>query len=323
MQLEVAAPANPLFYADAWDLGDYGMARPLPFLFCRYDFFINDEPLGFAAQLQTLQELQGQYFARAGKGVRASHLDSIVMRPREVRFGTERAIAWSVGKKIGERQSFEYDPAKDKIEPFIIDDESVVFSDFIALPRLEVLAVDDRSGPHHLGGRGAINRFRSIFRNVEGGDVDIEPSVNPQDVHKALQRWGITEFDFVLRPFNPHPPGDLSKRLSEQFSKDGIGVYRGKTEAKEGEKIQPTKDGIVASVVELADAGYGQYSLKGVTPEGHEAQIKRPKFDYEKEKNEKNQAKNRELRIIIEGDGDIANDAMVRIIAEALKGIYE
>lgn len=195
------------------------MARPLPFLFCRYDFYINDEPLGFTAQLQALQELQGQYFSRSGKGARATHLDSIVMRPREVRVGAERAIAWSVGRKIGERQTFEYDQPKDKIEALIIDDESVVFSDFIAIPRLEVVAVDDRSGPHHLGGRAAINRFRSIFRNIEGGDVDIEPTVHPQDVHKALRKWSVTEFDFVLRPFNPHPPGDLSKRLSEQFGK--------------------------------------------------------------------------------------------------------
>lgn len=87
--------------------------------------------------------------------------------------------------------------------------------------------------------------------------------------------------------------------------------------------IKPAKDGIVATATELADAGYGQYSLKGVTPEGHEAQIKQPKFDFEKTKNEKRQAENRELRIIIEGDGDIANDVIVNLIVKALRGVYE
>lgn len=37
----------------------------------------------------------------------------------------------------------------------------------------------------------------------------------------------------------------------------------------------------------------------------------------------KRQAENRELRIIIEGDGDIANDVVVKLIVEALKGVYE
>jgi hypothetical protein len=319
----MAPPPFPMFYPSPWDSGEYWMARPLPYLFCHYWFYIDEEPLGFEAQLQALQELQGQYFARSARGARATHLDSIVMRPREVKVETERAIAWSVGRKIGERQTFEYDQPKDKIESFVVDDPSLVFSDFVAIPQLGVLAVDDRSGPHHLGGRAAINRFRSIFRNLEGGDVDIEPSVTPQDVHKALANWGITEFAFVLRPFNPHPPGDLSKRLSEQFSKDGIGTYRGKAEPKEGEMIKPSHDGVVAAATELADAGYGQYSIKGVTPEGHEAQIKQPKFDHERQKNEKRQAENRELRIIIEGDGDIANDVVVKLIVKALKGVYE
>lgn len=240
----------------------------VPFLFCRYQFLVREEPLSFKAQLDTLQALQGRYFARGPKAERESHLDSIVMRPRELRFGSERAIAWSVGKKIGERQEFRYDQRKDQIQPFVVDDEGVVYSDFVAIPRLGVLGVDDRSSPHHLGGKAAMSRFKSIFRNIEGGAVVMEVTVTPQDVSRAFKQWALSEFSFVVRPYNPHPPGDLSKRLSEEFEKDGIGKYRAKAQPRPGLPMKPSADGPIAAATELADAGYGQYSVKGLTAEG-------------------------------------------------------
>ena len=303
--------------------GVSGMARPLPFLFCRYNFFVADEPLGYSAQVRALQELQGKYFARTARAERESHLDSIVMRPRETQLGQEKAIVWSVGRRVGERQGFEYDEKADKIDPVTFDDGTIIFTDFIALPRLEVIAVDDRSAPHHLGGRPAINRFRSIFRNIEDGDVEIDLTINPQDVQHALKAWGLTEFAFVIRPFNPHPPGDLSKRLSEEMEKDGIGRYRAKVQPKLGKKMKPADDGPIAAVKELADAGYGQYSLKGVTDEGHTAQIKQPTFEDTKEKNERRQAQPRELRVIIDADEDLQDDDVIREVIKALRGFYD
>lgn len=300
-----------------------GMARPLPFLFCRYGFFIAEEPLGYSAQVRALQELQGRYFPRGPKAERESHLDSIVMRPREIQLEQEKAVAWSVGRRVGVRQGFEYDARADKIEPILIEDGTVVFTDFIAVPRLEVVAVDDRSAPHHLGGRPAINRFKSIFRNIEDGDVDMDPTVNPQDVQRALKIWGLTEFSFVIRPFNPHPPGDLSKRLSEEMEKDGIGRYRAKVQPHHGKKMKPSEDGPIAAVRELSDAGYGQYALKGVTRDGHTAQIKQPKFEDTPEKNERRQAESRELRIILDADDDLHDDEVAREVIKALRDFYD
>lgn len=298
------------------------MARPIPFYFCRYSLLVGEELLDTRGQLQALKELQGQFFAHGPKAERESHLDSVVMRPREFQVRRERILAWSVGRKIGVRHSADYDPRRDRLIVEVIEDGSYQYSDFIAVPRLGVLAVDDRSGPLHLGGKAAISRFRSIFRNLEDGAVNIELTTTPEDVKRALRRWELTEFSFVVRPYNPHPPGDLSEALSEQFKKDGIGRYRAKAQPFKGKRMKPAADGHIASAVELADAGYGQYAFKGVTEDGHVAQVKQPPFEDERRKNQERQNEPRELRVLIDpgGTDDAATFASV---ADALIGFYD
>jgi hypothetical protein len=63
-----------------------------------------------------------------------------------------------------------------------------------------------------------------------------------------------------------------------------------------------SEDGHIAAAVELADAGYGQWAVKGVTTDGHEAKIAQPKFEEQVEKNQRRQAQPRELKISIEGE---------------------
>ncbi len=250
-------------------------------------------------QLQALTELQGQYFAHGPTAEAEGRLDSVVMRPREFKAGQNFALSWSVGQKIGYRSKVDYDPKKDEVLINMVDDPSLRYADFISIPRLGVMAVDDRVGENHMGGKAAINRFRSIFRNIEGGAVNVELTTTPQDVAKAMKQWELTEFSFVVRPYNPHPPGELSKMLSDQFEKDGIGRYTAKARPRPGKRMKAAPDGHIASVVELADAGYGQYAVRGIVPEGHEAQIKRPPFEAAATKNQKRQAEPRELRVMV------------------------
>ncbi len=86
--------------------------------------------------------------------------------------------------------------------------------------------------------------------------------------------------------------------------------------------MRPSEDGPIAAVRELADDGYGQYAFKGVTPDGHSAQIKAPKFDESKAKNQERQAQPRELRIVIETDVDV-DDAVLRNAITALGPVYK
>lgn len=293
----------------------------IPFFFCRYQLLIDEEILDFLGQVEALKELQGRFFAHGTSSRRSESLfDSVIMRPREIQVQDTPGIAWSVGRRIGARVSVEYDAAGDELTFATIEDPGIQYADFVAVPSLGVLAVDDRSGPPHLGGKAAINRFRSIFRNIDGGAVNIELTTSPQDVRRALGRWELTEFSFVVRPFNPHPPGDLSRQLSEQYSKDGIGRFRGKAQPTAGGAMRASEDGQIAAAIELADAGYGQYALKGITGEGHEAQIKQPQFDNEVRLNQKRQAQPRELRVII--GSDVSDDDLFVNIIKALVSFY-
>jgi len=298
------------------------MARPRPFLFCRYQMLKDEEPLDAKGQLSALTELQGEYKATTAAAERNKRRDSAIIRPRSVKIDNETVLAWSVVRRIGTRISIEPDRKGTKLEERAVDDPGVFFTDFIAIPRLGAMAVDDRSGEPHLGSKAAIQRFRAIFEHLEGAEVTVQLTTTPSDVDKALKTWDLTEFSFVVRPFNPHPPGDLSKDLSEDFKRDGIGRERGTFRPFAGQRMKPSANGPIAAVKELADDGYGQYAFKGKTEDGHSAQIKAPQFDDDRATNQKRQAEPRELRVIIDTDYDV-DDAVLHHTVTALRKFYE
>lgn len=297
------------------------MPRPVPFFFCRYQFLVEEEILDTNGQFQALSDLQGQYFAHGLKAEREGLFDSVVMRPRSVEIDGGGVIFWSVGQKIGTRLAVEYDPDRDELTPLTIDDPSVRYSDFVVIPDLGVLAVDDRSGDNHLGGKAAINRFRSIFRNIDGGAINIELTTTPNDVARALKNWELTEFSFVARPINPHPRSVLSKMLSDEFEKDGIGRYSARARPRPGGQMRPSEDGHIASAIALSEEGYGQYAIKGVTDDGHEAHIKKPVFEAEVQKNQLRQSQPRELRVLIQTERE-GEDELFSKVAKALVNFY-
>lgn len=298
------------------------MPRPRPFLLCRYRLLVDDEPLTARAQLNALTELQGKYFAASAAAERQRRRDSAIFRARSMTVDGERIIAWSVGRRIGTRVTVQPGADGSTLDLREVPDQGVHYSDFVAVPRLGVMAVDDRSGDPHLGGKAAIKRFQAIFEHVDGGEAVVLLTTTSADVQRALRQWELTEFSFVVRPANPHPPGDLSRELSEEFRKDGIGRERGSFRPLPGQRMRPSEDGPIAAVRELADDGYGQYAFKGVTPDGHSAQIKAPKFEETKAKNQQRQAEPREMRIVIELDTDV-DEAVFHHAARALRQFYE
>ena len=131
------------------------MSRPVPFLFCRYQFLINEELLDGHGQLRSLIDLQGRFFTHGLRAEREGLFDSVVMRPRRIDIDDREAIYWSVGQEIGMRDAYQYDMGHDQLKLTSIDDPSIRYSDFISIPSLGVLAVDDRTGESHMGGRAA------------------------------------------------------------------------------------------------------------------------------------------------------------------------
>lgn len=295
--------------------------RPIPYIFCRYEIFVGDEKLDASGQFQLLTNLQGEYFASTEKEDRERRLENTIMVPRKREGADTTIISWCVGRKIGHRAAYQYDAARDHLHLDVVDDPSVKFSEFIALPTLNVFAVDDRGGESHIGGRSAVNRFNNILVRSGKARIFTDWTVRKQDTERALTTWSVTEFSFKARPYNPHPPSDLSKALSEQFEADGIGQYLGRAKPMPGSTMQMSDHGVIRPVVDLAEAGYAQIGVKGTTPEGYDAQIKRPQFFLEKDKNLKKQQQERELRVSVE-EAELSDDERVATMGEILRTFY-
>lgn len=298
------------------------MPRPRPFLFCRYTMLISEEALDGRAQLTVLNDLQGQFFGHGPKAEREGRQDIVLMRPRRLQIDGEEAISWSVGQQIETRVAAKYDKTSDRIQLVSIDDGTVRYNDIVALPRLNVLAVDDRSGERHLGAKGAISRFRSIFRNVdENASANIYMMIDADDMDHALRDWELEEVAFKVRPINPHSSQELSRKLSDAMKRENIGTFRATVRPAANEDMRPN-EGPIDQASALSRDGYGQIGVRGKTPEGHMAKIPRPQFELEKSKNQKIQSKPRELRVYIESDEE-SDDKFAEAVVKALVSFYD
>lgn len=293
------------------------MARARPYIFCRYSFVINEESLDARRQLSALQELHGKLFAYGPTAERVGRYDTLIMRPDRFEVDREKVISWSVGRKTDIRVGVKYDEKKDRLEFITIDDKTVQYSDCVAIPRLGVMAVDDRAAATHLGAKHAINRFCSTFRNIPNGSVNVEFTTTAGEVDRALKTWELAEVTFKIRPYNPFSSSDLSKQMSEAMKREGIGTLRAVARPASGSEMRPV-DGPIASAVALSNDGYGQVGVKGVTSDGDVAQIRRPHFENERTKNQKIQAAPRELRVFIEADGDTDEESFKNAVRAML-----
>jgi hypothetical protein len=294
------------------------MARQRPFLFCGFEIAPGKDQKGIPpfAYLKVLGSLQGKIHSYGRKAEEAGIHDSVTFRSREFKVEHYLIVTWSVGQIIDVRQRAIYDEDRDDVKIEFVKDGSIKYTDFVACPGLGILAVDDRGGDIHLGGRAAINRFRSMAREVKM-EARIESTVTPKEVAAALKKWQLTTYSFVVEPVNPHPPGELSKLFSEAMRAEGIGEFRGTAKPVTGSFMKPA-DGPIATTAEISDAGYGQLSLRGYSEAGVEAEIKKPKFFHDPKKNEQAQEKLRELRIFIEEADDKTDEQINEEVARAL-----
>ena len=246
-----------------------------PFLFCRYSITVANETLNQTGQFTILSELQGHPVAHGERAEEEGNYNTLLMRPKQLTVARREVFAWSVGVMIRQRLRAKYDEARDRIDLELIDDGSVRYSDFVAVPSLSVLAVDDRAGEMHLGGKAAINRLRSVIRSSDDADAHVEFEATPDEVRRALRDWSLTRVKFTLQPNNPRPVARLSQALSDQFKRDGIGKLTGSVQPAEGTPMRMHKEGFIAAAAGLAEAGYGQVSVAGHEEEGCAAEARK------------------------------------------------
>lgn len=292
------------------------MPRPIPFLFCRYQMLVDEESLDGAGQQAALESIKGQLFPHGLKAAREGVFDTLLMRPRRVEVNGEQALTWSIGHRPGKRRRTEYDVTTDQLSTSLNQDDHTVFTNFIAVPRLNAMAIDDRVSDEYMGARSALARLRSSFQNVDGGAFQAW-LLAPGDVTGVVETLELTEYSYSVRRFNPHTRSALAKRLSEAMEEEGIFQSRGVVKPAPGETMK-AGEGLIGGTAGLADDGYGVVGFKGRTPAGHEAHIPKPTFSTDKANNLKQQQKEQRLRVFF-GRESSDDDLTPSIVAELVR----
>ncbi|MCB2049191.1 MAG: hypothetical protein KDE32_13355 [Novosphingobium sp.] len=287
----------------------------VPYLFCRYTAHIDDELLDASGLTQALTEIQGTYFAHGAKAEREGRKDVVVMRPRQVEIAGETAVTWAIGHVPGQRTVTNYDAANQEIQQRIEADDNIVHTHILALPRLGVMAINDRVSAMHMGARSALSRTRSAFRHMAGGSFTFW-FLQPGDVSNVLDQLSLKEYSFTVRRINPTPPGALSAALDASMEAEGIGVYRGVSKPMPGGEMH-RDEGVIGQTAELAEGGYGVVGFKGETDAGSVAQIRKPPFSMEKSENIKQMEKEQPLRVFVEDGED--DEVMASVVAELVR----
>ena len=275
------------------------MARPINYIFCRYRISIGDEPLDEIAQHNLLAENQGSEYDH-GRLREGTQPQTLCTDPLVVDFASRKALSFQIGYKPGIRTDQRYDATQKKVVRRLREDQHTRFGHLVAIPSLGALAVRDRSTDELLPALQTLGALRSFILGAteREGAIDITHSTD-DDLNHALQTWAVKEYSYTVRPVNP-TGGDLALLRSEMHKSEGIAREVGKVKPNEGESLTMA-EGIIGQTKAMADAGYGQIGIKGVTEDGHSATIPKATFSMSKEKNlAYREDKPRYLRIGIE-----------------------
>jgi hypothetical protein len=295
------------------------MARAVPYLFCRYVFTMRKKALSAEEQLSLLQELKGVAVVYRKRDPGPDDADTFAMKPVKFVTSGRTALTWCVGYYVKQRVEVEYDQKADDIVETMVDTDGIKFTRFIAVPSLGVMAVRDQVGDTHLGGIAGISRLKAVVRSRKGVKIVIDPAATAQDVEAAIANWSLEQFSFSVRPFNPTPKR-LGAQLDKLMNENKIKQLRGVALPEKGEYMRGADDGFLEEAVGLSNEGYGQVSVKGITPDGLKAVIAKPHFSQDKEENKKRQARPRSLKVYV--DAAVNEDKEARAVVKALLAFY-
>lgn len=297
------------------------MARGRPYVFCRYQIAVDGEPLGGIGQKQLFSESQGRLFEHGAARRDREAPTALLMEPKSHDFDGEQLLTWSVGIRPGYRIRVDYDRAAEQKTHTVVPDPHIKYADLVALPDSGLLAIEDRSGEEHISAKQAISVMRTLSFNLSRDGIG-SFSVNhvaEEDVQRWLSEWDLTEYSYSIAPLNPISAKHLGEMRSDAMKADGVGSDQGRMKPPEGQFMR-VQGGVVQQVHELAEVGYGQEGFRGVTPDGHEAHVPKPKFHPDRHKNFKEREKPYFVRVVFMPPED--EDDLNEEIAVALKRFY-
>lgn len=296
------------------------MARPTPYLFCRYLITENETGITSDDEWRMLEEVRGRPIAYRVREPNESDMDTFLMRPRAKIVSSYKVHTWEIAQDVKFRERMRYDRRTDEVAEEMVETDEIRMTKFIAIPRLGVFAVEDALSERSLGAKSAVARFRSILEQlIDDVDVTVNFAGTPQDAQRALDTWKLEQFSFTVRPFNP-TVRKLGEKIHELMTSDHVGMLRAVATPIDGEDMRDSHEGIISEAKGLTEAGYGQYGAIGTTPDGLRASLSKPTFSMDKNKNIKAQAQARTLKVYIP-KGDSAEEDEHGIV-KALLDLY-
>jgi hypothetical protein len=295
--------------------------RPANYILFRY--FLHDEfddRIAAPNQPAIFESVKGK-----GAGYRGSSDDEIernnyLMRFRVEQFLDELALVFDVGYRVTRRVENRWNEGTDDYDLVPTEADDTVFTRFVALPRLGVVAVKDGTGDR-LSAISGMGRLKSIISAHSPIMLHYEKTAQAADIDRAMQFFRLTEFSFDVRPFNPHPssPGE---RLDELMREAGVGRFKGRAKPATTSKMKADDGGLIAEAVGLSRAGYGQYSLKAETDSGATLSYGRPQFNQDRDRNAAAADRPRVLRVAVpQDDPDMTpEEHVVSVMLELFDG---
>lgn len=294
------------------------MPKPIPFLFCRYVAQIDEELLDADGLQAALTEIQGTYFAQGPTAEKAGNRTLVVMRPRKLTVDAETVVTWAIGHRPGHRTVTDYDRTKQEMKLSVHADTHILHANIIALPRLGVMAVNDRTNALNMGGKPALSRVRAAFNQIENGSFAFQ-FLQPSDVAGIVKELELKEYSYTARRINPTPPSVLAKAFDATMEQEGIAKQSGILKPAPGASMKAA-GGVIEATSDLIGAGYAVAGFKGHTKGGHLAQIRKPQFSMDKAENLKQLEREQPLRVFIEAERE--DDTLIASIVAELVRFY-
>ena len=289
------------------------------YILFRYKLIDEDDgDVGAADHPNSFEAVRGKPTSYRSEDVEAARTN-VLMRFRRENFDGEFTLTFDVGHRIIQRVESRYDDDADEYDMVTVGANDTVFTSFVVLPRLSVLAVKDGHG-NRLSASSGMGRLRAIFASHSDSEFRYSRTADPDDIDRAIRSLRITEFSFDVRPFNPHPssPGEQLDRLMKEA---GVGRFKGKAQPSPTKAMKAEDDGLLAEAIGLSRAGYGQFALKGQTPSGAKLSYSQPALDMDKERNAAAAERPRALKVSVPiDDPDMTEQEHVVSVLQELFG---
>lgn len=194
--------------------------------------------------------------------------DTVLMYLRAYR----KDFAGLIGRHSTRREVTTYDETVDEADTVLVDDDDYPNVPFICMPRLRMIAcVKGRQ----ISPDSAMSRLHQIIAHRTGATFIVEAIREPFDLRKAVKRFRVVEITFDILPVNP-PTGDLGKELDESRSVDHIDRIVGKMFGDPSDPIV-LDGGFATAVQELQASGHSRVGFKGLTSDGIEVDVPKPR----------------------------------------------